>query len=396
MTAAQDAIIERVKHPKEREFIEYLQANGVAKGTIINYCLAFKDLERIKKPLEKIEKEDLIKLFNQLSKEYEESTLKLRKILIKRFLQWVHFGTDDTKGYPECVRWIKGNSNNKRKLPKRILSKEEIKKLMDATDNIRDRALIFTLYESGCREGEFLNLKISDVIFDNHGCILRVNGKTGERRVRIFESIPDLTEWINKHPRKSDPNAALWITRLGKAMGSKMLLYLFKRYTKKAGLHGRITPHTLRHSRATHLATVLTEQQMKEFFGWEKDSTMPAIYTHLSGRDVDKTLMKHYGIEISEEDKAEDSVLKPRPCPRKCKEIREGKEVVIMYSPSDKFCRVCGAALDLKVALELESKREAGDKVMGELLDDDVMALLKKKLEKRPDLVMQLLGLKKE
>ena len=60
----------------------------------------------------------------------------------------------------------------------------------------------------------------------------------------------------------------------------------------KAGIRKRVFPHLFRHSRATFLASRMTEAQMKEYFGWTQSSDMAATYVHLSGRDVDDTLLK--------------------------------------------------------------------------------------------------------
>jgi integrase len=61
-----------------------------------------------------------------------------------------------------------------------------VEKLVNAAVNARDKVLISVLYESGCRTGEILNLKIRNVEFHNNGSVLIVNGKTGQRRVRLI------------------------------------------------------------------------------------------------------------------------------------------------------------------------------------------------------------------
>lgn len=83
--------------------------------------------------------------------------------------------------------------------------------MIDVTDNLRDKAFISILYESACRIGEILNLKIKDVTIDQYGCVIMVDGKTGMRRIRLIESSPDLVMWINNHPKKQDRDAPLFI-----------------------------------------------------------------------------------------------------------------------------------------------------------------------------------------
>ncbi len=87
-----------------------------------------------------------------------------------------------------------------------ILCELEIKKLIAATNHQRDRALLFALYESGCRISEILKLKVGEVNFDRYGAYFVVDGKTGQRRIRLIDSVPDLQAWINKHPLRDNPN----------------------------------------------------------------------------------------------------------------------------------------------------------------------------------------------
>ena len=70
------------------------------------------------------------------------------------------------------------------KLPEELLTEEEIQKMISSCANLRDRALVSVLYESGCRIGEIGNLRIKDVLFDEYGAKIDVLGKTGARRVR--------------------------------------------------------------------------------------------------------------------------------------------------------------------------------------------------------------------
>ena len=114
-----------------------------------------------------------------------------------------------------------------------------------------------------------------------------------------------------------------------------------KNIAKKADVNKKITPHLFRHSRATHLATVLTEAQMSEYFGWVQGSRMAAIYVHLSGRDTDNKMLEIYGLKREEKEKEEE--LKPKECPR-CKYIN---------SPTDRFCSRCGAVLDEEEAVKI-------------------------------------------
>jgi len=71
---------------------------------------------------------------------------------------------------------------------------------------------------------------------------------------------------------------------------------LLKDAARKAGINKRVHPHLLRHTRTTHLAKVLTEDQLRVYFGWIPAPEVPARYVHLSGRDVDDALARLYGM----------------------------------------------------------------------------------------------------
>ncbi len=71
-----------------------------------------------------------------------------------------------------------------------MLTAEKVNKLIESADHIRDKAFISTLHESGCRIEELLCLQLKYVQFDKFGAVLLVNGKTGQRRVRVIASAP--------------------------------------------------------------------------------------------------------------------------------------------------------------------------------------------------------------
>ena len=76
--------------------------------------------------------------------------------------------------------------------------------MINHTDNARDKALIAVLYESACRAGEIANMNIKDVVTDQYGAVVMVDGKTGMRRLRLIDSSPYIAQWIDQHPTKDD------------------------------------------------------------------------------------------------------------------------------------------------------------------------------------------------
>jgi integrase len=292
------------------EFVKDQEARGIGKLRLNKYKSSFNMINKYyQKDLSELTTEDLKEIVRQIEESnYSEWTRHDLKVVIRKFAKWLNKGIDTS--------FISIKVKNNNKLPEEILTQEEIERMVSACNNIRDKAIISVIYESGCRIGEFLALKIKDIQFDQYGAVLIIpNGKTGSRRVRIVNSTNLLKSYINSHPLK-DSESWLWITKYNRKSNEKYSLMdgqsirkLLRNAGRKAGINKKIYPHLLRHSRATHLASFLTEAQMKEFFGWTQSSKMASIYVHLSGRDVDNALLKIYGLK-KEELKPEDAILK--------------------------------------------------------------------------------------
>lgn len=354
-------------------FLQASQARGVGTARQIIYIYKLKKLSSIlNKDFRKTTPKDMEKAIAKLENtQLSEWTKHTFKAVVKRFYQWLR-GLEDE--YPPEVKWIKLRMKNEgRILPEELLTEEEVKRLAEAAESPRDRAFVLTLYESGCRVGELTSLRVKHVQFDKYGAVLIVNGKTGMRRVRTIASSPALAAWMNNHPDHANPNAPLWTlignTNHGREMDRDTAAALIRRLASKVGLKKRVNPHMFRHSRASHLANVMTEAQMKTYLGWVPGSDMASVYVHLSGRDVDKALLQLNGI-VQEGEKNE-PVLKVLLCPR-CNQQSD---------PTSKFCQKCGLPLELKAGLEMEEARSKADEIMSRLLEDpEVKDLLEQKL----------------
>ncbi|MEM3572834.1 MAG: tyrosine-type recombinase/integrase [Nitrososphaeria archaeon] len=354
------------------EFYQECIVRGYSKERIIKYLVTLERIARdLGKPFVEAKKADIVNLIAKIEQSnYSDWTKHDYKVILRVFYKWLR-----KEERPEEVGWIRIGDANRHKLPEELLTVEEVNRLVDAADHIRDKAFISTLYESGCRIGELLCLRIRHVCFDNFGAVLLVNGKTGQRRVRVIASASKLYQWYENHPLKENPEAPLWIT-IGTNSRYKVWTYstakeVIKKIARKAGIKKRVYPHLFRHSRATHLASHLTEAQMKQYFGWVQGSDMASIYVHLSGRDVDRALLKLNGIEVQE--KLENEKFKAKICPR-CKGSN---------SFDAKFCHLCGMCLDEKVSVEVEELRGKIDQLMTELVKNpEVLEALLKGIEK--------------
>ncbi len=350
---------------------------GIAKIERYVYDL-FKFADMFKGDMAKATKQDLQRIVAEIEKKvWSPHTKHCFKIMIRKFYKFIE-GIDEQGVYPEKVKWMHTNvKNSNHKLPEELLTEEEVKQIIHHAENLRNRALITILYESGCRISEIGLLKIKDVSFDEYGGKISVMGKTGARRIRFVYSVPYLQEWINKHPHNNDPNNYLWTNRNHREVLSyARISSIIKRTAEKAGIKKRIYPHLFRHSRATFLAHHLTEAQMKDYLGWTQSSKMAAIYVHLSGRDTDDAVLKMSGVKINKEQEKE-SPLKSKCCER-CKTENE---------TTNKFCKLCGFVLNQKTQHEIlqkEASRKEIDNLMDSLIQDkEVMEILVKKIKEK-------------
>lgn len=342
----------------------------------------------VNKKFKDMKKED-IENFVSSRGEWQPKTWSTAGAYIKFFFKWL-YNTDE---YPAMVKWIKTSIKNKnRKLPSDLLTKDEIKMMVETADNPRDKAFIMVLYESACRIGEIVSLKIKDVTFDQYGCTIMVNGKTGMRRIRLIESNSDLIMWINNHPKNQNRDAPLF-SQLNKGYGKEFnhnLAYkIITNLAQRSGIKKHVHPHLFRHSRLTILAKDFTESELKIIAGWTGSSNMAGVYVHLSGGDIERKILQKNGLLNTVEDPGKDT-FKPKKCQR-CQEINPN---------TARFCHVCGMSLDIEIT-PLLSERDIEKKIVKRELDiepkepnaEEILSkgLLQFIIRKHPELVHEFL-----
>ncbi len=177
-----------------------------------------------------------------------------------------------------------------------VLSIQEIKDLLSLADaskpqGARDAAMIELLYAAGLRVSELIGIKLQDVSLE--AGFVRVFGKGSKERVvpiglyakeRIDHYI------VNARPQllKKRINHFLFVTRLGKPMTRQGFWKLFKRYVLKAGINKNITPHTLRHSFASHLLEGGADLRSVQLMLGHIDISTTQIYTHVAREHLKK------------------------------------------------------------------------------------------------------------
>jgi len=343
-------------------FYKYCLGESLSLARIVRCLYAMVVFaEQTKKDFDKCNRDDIADMVSMLEKDerYAHATRQEMKMTLRKFFKWMR-GTED---YPEEVRWLKCRRNmSNNKLPEDLLTEEEVKLLIDTADNARDKALLAVLYESGCRIGELLSLKIKNVCPNGYGIHLTVNGKTGMRMVLIIASVHYLTEWLNIHPQKNNPEAPIWILeKKMKELSHSDVQRILRKIKRNSGITKRINPHNFRHSRATFLASRLSDAVLKEVFGWTQSSKMASVYIHLSGKTIDDALLKVNGIDTGAQEQ------KVKFANKKCERCSENNP------PTNKFCSRCGMALDKETIAEMleeDSERERADEILDKLIQD--------------------------
>ena len=187
------------------------------------------------------------------------------------------------------------------KLPE-VLTVNEINDILDTIDlslpeGQRNRAMLEVLYSCGLRVSELISLRYSDVYFDEG--FIRVEGKGSKQRlVPISETaIREIKNYLldrNLMVVKKGFEDILFLSRRGTALSRIMVFHIIKQQTEMAGVHKNVSPHTFRHSFATHLLEGRANlRAIQEMLGHEKITTTE-IYTHIDRQFLRKEILEHH------------------------------------------------------------------------------------------------------
>jgi site-specific recombinase XerD len=198
---------------------------------------------------------------------YTEWTRRDIKVCVKKFYKWLLGGGQQ---YPSLVSWI--DTHIKEDAPS-SLSVEEVRKLAEHAHTWKTKALVWSLFETGARVEELLNVRLLHVEDKGTHVVLRIeHSKTFPRSLPVYEGSSYVREWMAQHPAKHNGEAQLFpieYAALCKRLRTLSMYVLGK----------RVTPHLLRHSFATWLASKkVGRYQMCKLMGWAMSSDMPDRY----------------------------------------------------------------------------------------------------------------------
>lgn len=262
-----------------KEFKQELIIAGYSKKTLKMYLIYVSEmLKKIDKDPTEITERDLIGfLADKKEKGCTNSTLGLVHAALKYF-----FKNYLKKG--EIVENIKTPKRSK-SLPK-VLSKDEIKLLFKSTKFGRNRLMLQFMYGSGSRVSEVVKLKVDDLNMKERTAIIR-SGKGNKDRIIILSKdwLSDLKKYLNKKKIKSE---YVFSKKNGKNLSTDTVQRIVRNSAKKAGISKHVTPHSLRHSYATHLLEAGTNIRYIQSLLGHSNLNTTQIYTNVASDQLKK------------------------------------------------------------------------------------------------------------
>lgn len=280
-----------------REYIDYLKTiKNYSKNTITNYEI---DLDEYKVFLDRkcitnydVDYKTIREYIEYLNKlKYTNSTISRRISALRSFYKYLY-----KKGKIKYNPMPLINNPKKEKTLPKFLYINEIEELLSEPENtiqgIRDHIVMELLYSTGIRVSELVNIKLNDIDYSNR--TIRIMGKGSKERIVIYGSVCEkvLNNYLNnsrKLIKNSNQTNYLILNLKGKKLTDRSVRDIINKYMKKTSIQKHISPHTLRHTFATHLLDNGADlKAVQELLG-HADLGTTQIYTHISNerlRDI--------------------------------------------------------------------------------------------------------------
>lgn len=315
--------------------------------------------------------------FRQVFRDYQVWSLDGAWGCARKFWSWRY--ERNGEDFPSWLKLPIPKKFARKRGPDDVFTPADVAKIAEHCTNLRDKAFVWTLFESGARPGELAMMTVGDVKRKEPGYLeLRTHREKGSAAVPVYlfeQSVPALLAWLQEHPGREDPRSPLWVgihkDNWGKHITYRNLYRAVVDAGIRAGLEKPLNPYNFRHSRATALAkdATLSRSTFERIMGWRPGSPMAEVYVHMSGRDVEEALLRKHGLMKAEEADA----TKPQH-PRTCSRCRTSN------AASAKFCHSCGGPLEVNAVVELTKVEQKAD-VLGALLETpEVQKVLSRKL----------------
>lgn len=255
------------------EYLLKLELKRYANNTVKTYVQCFEKFinAQTETDLMRINEEDIQHYLQKLIQN------KMSNSYVNQMINSIKFYYEIVKEMPNRFYSI-DRPRKEHTLPK-VLSKSEIKDIIDATSTIKHRCILSLMYSSGLRIGELLSLKSEDI--DSKRMLVRVNqGKGNRDRLTLLSEkvLVDLREYFKKHK----PKNWLFESPSNTNYSATSVATILKKASHTAGIQKRVHPHMLRHSFATHLLEAGTDLRYIQTLLGHKSSKTTEIYTHVA------------------------------------------------------------------------------------------------------------------
>jgi integrase/recombinase XerD len=285
--------------PSIADFLDALWLeDGLSKNTLGAYRndLAGFDVwlkEREGRRISEARTGDIEAWFAAVHGDTRPTTANRRLSALRRYFQWAL--RERRIGHDPCLSVR--SARQPLRTPK-TLSEAQVDALLraprvDTELGLRDKAMLETLYATGLRVSELVNLAALDVSL-NEGVVRVVGGKGGKDRLVPLGA--EAAHWIDRYAKQARPlllsgrvSDALFVTVRGEAMHRQTFWLMVGRYAKEADIHAPISPHVLRHAFATHLVNHGADLRVVQMLLGHADISTTQIYTHVA-RERLKTL----------------------------------------------------------------------------------------------------------
>lgn len=263
---------------------------------------------------------DLAQFAHFILRRYDVEPKRVERQMIERYMEWLYERGREKSSQARNLSGIKSFYNflllsdiiesspaehilspkSGRHLPD-TLSTEEIDRIISSIDHtttkgLRDRAILEVLYSCGLRVSELCELRLSDLFFGEG--YIRVTGKGDKQRLVPISGIARdrIQLYLEVRQTNSRSEDAVFLNNRGSKLTRVMIFTLLKQAAIRAGIDKKISPHTFRHSFATHLLEGGADiRQVQELLGHENILTTE-IYTHLDTSHLRETMEKHIHI----------------------------------------------------------------------------------------------------
>ena len=268
------------------DYINYLKIERqLSINTIDSYKRDLEDFYKFtNKSYKFITKEDAIKYLEYLNKKINARSINRHIVSIKNYFKFLEKNNNIKYNPFEEITGLK----TPKKLPK-VLSEEDVNNLLDIELNdafsYRNKAMLELMYSSGLRVSELLNLEVNNIDFNMN--LVRVFGKGSKERIVPIDDIATkyLDEYINVYRNtllKNKESDILFLNSRGDKLTRQGFFKILKIIAREKGIKKELSPHTLRHSFATHLLNHGADlRSIQTMLGHENIETTQ-IYTHVS------------------------------------------------------------------------------------------------------------------